>query len=158
MHSLQALGFALSAVPGSRFVDAGGRRLRVIGRVHSDEEFLIGEDAGDGSVWVVDVASEAVHPLNRDRARTARFLEAFSAYLRDGPPEAAPMALTAQEAAERLARLRAGKVVPRAPARAAVPHDVRLRRLLDALEETDPEAVASSWWSGAIEQARDDLL
>lgn len=151
------LGFALPNEPGPP-VAAAGRTLLVIGHVHSEAEFLIGEDTEDATVWVLDVADGALHPLNRDRARTARFLEAIGEYLRDGPPAAAPMVLDARQAADRLALLRAGKVAPRAPARPAVSHRVRLRRLLEALERIDPEAAAASWWSGPIEQAKDDLL
>lgn len=150
------LGFALTDASGPRVVS--GRTLRLIGHVHSESEFLIGEDAADATVWILDVARDDLHPLNRDRARTERFLEAFGAYLRDGPPAPAPMVLDARQAAERLALLRAGKVTPRAPVRPAVPHRKRLRRLLEALEQADPEALAGSWWSGPIEQAKDDLL
>ncbi|GAA2130353.1 hypothetical protein [Glycomyces algeriensis] len=150
------LGFALTDESGTRA--AAGRTLRLIGHVHSPAEFLIGEDTADATVWVLDVARGELHPLNRDRERTERFLAAFGAYLHDGPPAPAPMVLDARQAAERLALLRAGKVAPRAPARPAVPHRKRLRRLLEALERADPDALAASWWCGSIEQAKDDLL
>jgi hypothetical protein len=155
--SPDVLGFSLSDGPELRTVDAGGRTLRVFGSVHSPAEFLLGEASDDGSTWVVDVATRQAHRLNQDRASTERYLAAFGDYLRDGPADTA-MVLTAQQASERLALLRAGKIKPGVPARRPVAHEVRLRRLLDELRAIDPEAAEASWWSGTIEQAEDDLL
>ncbi|GAB3617763.1 hypothetical protein GCM10027416_23200 [Okibacterium endophyticum] len=156
--ALASLGFVLSddAEPG--IIDVDGRVLRVVGHVHSPDEFVVGEDSADGHMWVVDVASGRVHHLNQDRVRTGGFLAAFDEYVRDGRSSDTATMLTAEQASQRLAQLRAGRVRPRAATREVVPHNVRFQRLLARLHEIDPEATSSSWWAGIIEQARDELL
>ncbi|WP_402840764.1 hypothetical protein [Microbacterium sp. GXS0129] len=136
------------------------REAVVIGHVH-DGEFLIVEFVADATTAVFDVAGRHTVPLNRDRAATAGFLQAFADYLRSAGPSSGPRVLTADQAAERLAAFRAGKIAPPPPpTAAALPHSVRVRNLLRALRRIDTQAATSpgSWWSGAIEQAKDDLI
>jgi hypothetical protein len=134
------------------------REAVVIGHIH-DGEFLIVEFVADATTAVFDVAGRHTVPLNRDRAATAGFLQAFADYLRSAGPSSGPRVLTADQAAERLAAFRAGKIAPPPPT-AALNHSVRVRNLLRALRRIDPQAAKSpaSWWSGAIEQAKDDLI
>jgi hypothetical protein len=131
---------------------------REIGSVH-DGEFLIME-AGDGTTSVCDVATGDCSPLNRDRRATEGFLEAFAEYLSSGPPAAAPVTMTAEQAAERLRAFREGLVRPRSrPPGKGLSHRTRLRNLRRRLHDIDGAATGpDSWWSGLIEEAENDLL
>lgn len=98
-------------------------------------------------------------PLNRDRASAEGFLEAFAHYLATGPAPTGPTILTAEQAAAKLAALRAGTLKPGAARRESVPHAERLRILRETLTRIDPGALgASGWWAGPLEEAGDDLL
>ncbi|OCB56209.1 hypothetical protein A5722_15085 [Mycobacterium vulneris] len=130
---------------------------REIGTVH-DGEFLVMEHS-DGSTSVRDAATGAASPLNRDREATEGFLEAFAEYLSSGPQDPGPATMTAEQAAERLRAFREGQVRPPSRAPGALSHRTRLRKLRKRLHTIDSTATGpDSWWSGAIEQAEDDLL
>jgi hypothetical protein len=152
------LGMVLVEYGENRPAPGLDRDAVVIGHVH-DGEFLVVEFMTDATTAVVDVANGHTVALNRDRAATAGFLQAFADYLRSAGPSSGPRVLTADQAAERLAAFRAGKISP-PPTSAALSHSVRLRNLLRTLRRIDPQAAKSpaSWWSGAIEQAKDDLI
>ncbi|MBE9925175.1 hypothetical protein G8C93_04610 [Cellulosimicrobium cellulans] len=136
-----------------------GSGAREIGVVH-DGELLVMEHE-DGSIWVRDVATGDTSPLNRDRAATEGFLEAFADYLSSGQPVPGPTTMTAEQAAERLRAFRAGEVRPpsRPSGRRAPSHRARLRTLRARLRAIDSAATRpGSWWSGPLEEAENDLL
>lgn len=140
-------------------IEAGdGKEGRVIGTL-LDGELAIVELDEDRSLAVHDPQSGALTPLNRDRASAAGFLEAFAHYLATGPASAGPTILTAEQAAAKLAALRAGTLKPGPARREPVPHAERLRILRETLTRIDPGALgASAWWAGPLEEAGDDLL
>ncbi|KKI22541.1 MULTISPECIES: hypothetical protein [unclassified Leucobacter] len=150
-----AAGDALEA----RRIEAGaGAGGQVVGSLLEGELPIIELD-GDRSLAVHDPRSGALTPLNRDRASAEGFLEAFAHYLETGPAPAGPVILTAEQAAAKLAALRAGTLKPGAARRGQLPHTERLRILRETLTRIDPGALgASGWWAGPLEEAGDDLL
>jgi hypothetical protein len=149
-------GVRLHPVAARTDLDPGARE---IGVVH-DGELLVMEHE-DGSTWVRDVATGDSSPLNRDRAATEGFLEAFAEYLSSGQPAPGPTTMTAEQAAERLRAFRAGEVRPlsRPSGRRAPSHRARLRTLRTRLRAIDSAATGpDSWWSGPLEEAENDLL
>ncbi len=149
-------GIRLHPVAARTDLDPGARE---IGVVH-DGELLVMEHE-DGSTWVRDVATGDSSPLNRDRAATEGFLEAFAEYLSHGQPAPGPTTMTAEQAADRLRAFREGEVRPpsRPSERKALSHRARLRTLRTRLRAIDSTATGpDSWWSGLVEQAEDDLL
>lgn len=149
-------GIRLHPVAARTDLDPGARE---IGVVH-DGELLVMEHE-DGSTWVRDVATGDSSPLNRDRAATEGFLEAFAEYLSSGRPAPGPTTMTAEQAAERLRAFRAGEIRPpsRPSGRRAPSHRARLRTLRTRLRAIDSAATGpESWWSGPLEEAENDLL
>lgn len=136
---------------------AGGSGL-VIGTLLDGELSIVELDA-DRSLSVHDPRGGALTPLNRDRASAEGFRDAFAHYLEKGPAQVGPTILTAEQAAARLAALRAGTLKPGAARREPVPHAERLRILRETLTRIDPGALgATGWWAGPLEEAGDDLL
>ncbi len=152
-------GAAADGAREVRRIEAGdGASGRVIGTLF-DGELLIVELDGSRSLAVLDPRTGALMPLNRDRASAEGFLEAFAHYLAAGPAPSGPTILTAEQAAAKLAALRAGILKPGAARREPVPHAERLRILRETLIRIDPGALgASGWWAGPLEEAGDDLL
>lgn len=156
MRDEHLFGVRLHPVAARTDLDSGARE---IGVVH-DGELLVMEHE-DGSIWVRDVATGDTSPLNRDRAATEGFLEAFADYLSSGQPVPGPTTMTAEQAAERLRAFRAGEVRPpsRPSGHRAPSHRARLRTLRARLRAVDSAATRpGSWWSGPLEEAENDLL
>lgn len=143
----------------ARRIEAGvGASGRVIGTLLDGELSIIELDR-DRSLAVHDPQSGALTPLNRDRASAEGFLEAFAHYLETGPAPAGPTILSAEQAAAKLAALRAGTLKPGAARCEQLPHAERFRILRETLTRIDPGALgASGWWAGPLEEAGDDLL
>ncbi|UTX52597.1 SUKH-4 family immunity protein [Leucobacter aridicollis] len=135
------------------------RPLRVIGHLHSPEEFLVAEDAADGSVWVLAADHSAEWPLNVSRSALDACLTAFGRYLDSGSKASGPAVYSADEMRERLERFARGEVVSRAPQKPPAPHRARLKRLHRELKAADRSVFArNSWWSGVLEDAKNNLL
>ena len=136
----------------------GGRDARVIGYLHDPAEAEIVELADDGSVAVLTAEGE-LHPLNGSREQLDEFVAAFAEYLDTGPRPTPPTVLSAAEAAEKLARFRAGKIGPRPAPVPEQSHRDRVRRLRRRLATAEKSALRrGSWWHTQLEQARDDLI
>lgn len=141
-----------------RIVAGDGASGRIVGTI-LDGELLIVELDAHRSLAVLDPRSGVLTPLNQDRASAEGFLDAFAHYLATGPASTGPTILTAEQAAAKLAALRAGTLTPGAARREPVPHAERLRILRETLTRIDPGALgASGWWAGPLEEAGDDLL
>ncbi|MFK4762648.1 hypothetical protein ACI3KS_17100 [Microbacterium sp. ZW T5_45] len=131
---------------------------REIGTVHGGE-FMITEDR-DGTTSVRDVATGHCYPLNRDRKATEGFLEAFAEYLSSGPAVPSPVTMTAEQAAQRLRAFQEGQIRPPSfSPGSGLSHRARLKKLRKRLRAIDRAASGpSSWWSGLIDEAENDLL
>ncbi|GAA2825881.1 SUKH-4 immunity protein of toxin-antitoxin system [Leucobacter komagatae] len=156
-----ALGFQFYAdgADAAAIASRPGRELAVIGHLHSPTEFLVAEDTADGSVWVLAADLSAEWPLNASRSAFDACLAAFGRYLDAGPSISGPVVYSADEMRERLERFARGEISARAVQKQPVPHRTRLKRLRSELKTADRSALSSdSWWSGALENAKDDLL
>jgi hypothetical protein len=151
------LGFALLNADAATDTDVPGVDGRIIGHIHGDEFFIV--ECADRTVVVVDQATSEIIPLNRDRGALEEFLAAFDEYVRTGTPASPATVMNASQAAERLALMRAGKLKPAAKQTPAISHKKRYKGLKKRLEATDRNALSDkSWWSGTLEQAKDDLI
>lgn len=159
-----ALGFqvyadAVDSAAMATTASRPGRELAVIGYLHSPTEFLVAEDPVVGSIWVLAADLSAEWPLNASSSAFDACLAAFERYLDDGPSTSGPAVYSADEMRERLERFARGEVSARTPQSPPVPHRTRLKRLRSALKTADRSALSSdSWWSGALEDAKNDLL
>lgn len=152
------LGFQLHA-DGTEIVRRHERPFTVLGHLHSREEFLVAEDAVDGSVWVFSADLSTAWPLNASRSALDACLAAFERYLADGPEIFGPVVVSAEEMRERLDRLARGEVSPRKTPKRTVSHRVRMKRLRQDVRSADRSALTSeSWWSGVMEEAENDLI
>lgn len=152
-------GAAADGAREARRIEAGDDGSgQVIGTLF-DGELLIVELDADRSLAVLDPRTGALTPLNQERASAEEFLDAFAHYLAAGPAPTGPTILTAEQAAAKLAALRAGTLKPGTARREPVPHAERLQILRETLTRIDPGALgASGWWAGPLEEAGDDLL
>ena len=158
VEKTSGLGFQLYA-DAADTVHREGRPFTVIGHLHSPEEFLVTEDPADGSVRVFSADLAAAWPLNTSRSALELCLEAIERYLQSAPQNAAPQVFTAEEMRERLDRLARGEVAPRTPPKQAVPHRERVKQLRRELKAADRTALTrASWWSGTLEEAKNDLI
>lgn len=152
------LGFRFHA-DGIETVDRQGRRFTVIGYLHSPEEFLVAEDTVDGSVWVFAVDLSTTWPLNTSRSALDACLAAFEQYFEDGPKNPGTAVFTAEEMRERLERHARGEFVARESSKPALSHGKRMRRLRNDVKMADRSALTrESWWSGVLEEAKNDLI
>ncbi len=136
-----------------------GRAFTVIGCLHSPDEFLIGVDATDGSVWVVASDLQAAWPLNASRSGLEACIAAFDRYVEDGPADSGPTVYSAGEMRERLELLAKGELAPRPPRKPAVSHRRRFARLRKDFRAADTSALApASWWAATLEEAKHDLI
>lgn len=152
-------GAAADGAREARRIEAGGGGSGQVSGTLFDGELPIVELDAHRSLAVLDPRTGVLTPLNRDRASAKGFLDAFAHYLSTGPAPTGPTILTAEQAAAKLAALRAGTLKPGAARREPVPHAERLRILRETLTRIDPDALgASGWWAGPLEEAGDDLL
>ncbi|TDC86158.1 hypothetical protein E1193_00375 [Micromonospora sp. KC606] len=153
------LGMVLYPSGQAGQADGLPRPALVIGHVHDESESQIVEFADDLSTAVLDRATGATYPLNRDRASTEQFLQAFDEYIRSGPADAPPMTLTAEQAQNLIARFQAGKITPPKPRPRPVPHRTRVKTLRHRLHEIDPDALGvEHWWRTPLEEAENGLI
>ncbi len=158
VENTSKLGFRLYA-DGTKTVQRRDRPFTVIGHLHSPEEYLVAEDPVDGSVWVFSGDLSTAWPLNTSRSALEECLAAFERYLEDGPENPGPTVFTADEMRERLERHARGETVVRTPPKPALSHRTRMKRLRHDVKEADRSALTrESWWSGALEEAKNDLI
>lgn len=152
------LGFHLYANPATT-VRWRDRAFSVIGHLHRPEEFLVGEDSSDDSVWIISSDLLGEWPLNASRRALEGCLAAFERYLADGPEDTGPVVYTGEEMRERLERFRRGELAPKPPSKPVVSHRKRLKRLRQDFASADPSALTpESWWSTTLEEAKHDLI
>jgi hypothetical protein len=130
----------------------------VIGTVH-DDELQIVEFEDDATTAVFDATTGVTHPLNRDRTRLEGFLDALADHLRSGTDDPGPTVMTAEQAAERLAAFRAGRITPDRKPTPEVSDRERVAELRRRLTRIDPAALhPGSWWHLTLEQIDDGIL
>ncbi|WP_081607630.1 SUKH-4 family immunity protein [Rhodococcus triatomae] len=130
----------------------------VIGTIHGGE-FQIVEFEDDATTAAIDASTGVVHPLNRDRTCLECFVDALAAHLRSGMDDPGPTVMTADQATERLAALRAGRITPRIEPVPAVPDRERAAELRRRLNRIDPAALLpGGWWHVTLEQIDDGIL
>lgn len=149
MDEDSSLGFVLypHAEPGP----AGARESRLIGHVHDPGELQVIEFVDDGSTAVREAGTGTIIPLNRDRSRTERFLEAFDQYVAAGP-DFGPAVFGSLDELRSAGAAKDTK-------RASLPHPLRYARLRAKLLLIDRRALgAEGWWAATVEEASHDLV
>lgn len=128
----------------------------IIGDIHGGELWIV--ERADGSTAVYDERTGRVERLNTNRAATSECLAAFAAYF-DPDRADEPSVMTAAQAAERLAALRAGRTRPAMRSQNGDSRRDRVTILRRRLTQIDAKALGrDSWWRICMEQIQDDIL
>lgn len=153
-----AAGIQLESDAG-RIERCGERSFAVIGFVHSPDEFLLGEDVTDASIWVLSADGLSTWPLNTDRQALESCLAAFEHYLETGPVDTGPKVYTGDEMRELRERFARGEITAAKTPQPRAPHRTRVKRLMSDFRASAPSTLTpSSWWSSVLDEARDDLI